>query len=244
MKFDEIMRALFSNDDQLHKLCYKYSEYTVHIYIIFKIGRRKTKEIVVYLYCIFNEYTRHTRRIYNGIQIDRGIYMDRIKDKASLIQGLNWRVIARFGLAVLLVAVVVWGCISTSNASNMRRKYAQSREAVGENLYSAAYMMALKYDDAALAGADVEGEILPAMKTYYAQALALNEAMAGAYGARYEILSDALVAELDQAFSAYDEAFRAGRSTEDAAKLMLQAVQDTRAALDKKYDGNGRLQID
>jgi hypothetical protein len=167
--------------------------------------------------------------------------MDRIKDSASLIQGLNWRVVVRFAAAVLLVAVIIWGCISTSNASNMRWKYAQSREVVGESLYSAAYMMALKFDDAALAGADVEGEILPAMKTYYAQALALNEAVAGAYGDGYRVLSDALVSELDQAFVAYDDAFKAGRSTEEAANLMAQAVVDTRAALDKKYDGNGQL---
>ena len=167
--------------------------------------------------------------------------MDRIKDTASLIHGLNWRIIARFAVAVLLAAVVIWGCISTSNASNMRRKYAQSREAVGESLFSAAYMMALRFDDAALAGADVEGEILPAMKTYYAQAVALNEAVTGAFGNKYEVLSDALVSELDQAFSTYDDAFKSGHSTEEAANLMAQAVADTRAALNRKYDGNGRL---
>jgi hypothetical protein len=170
--------------------------------------------------------------------------MDRIKDASSLIQGLNWRIIARFAVAALLVAVIIWGCISTSNASNMRTKYAQAREAVGETLYSAAYMMALKYDDAALVGADVEGEILPVMKTYHAQALALNEAIATAYGDRYEVLSDALVAQLDQAFTAYDDAFRSGRSTEEAANLMTQAMADTRAALDRKFDGNGRLKAD
>lgn len=43
------MRPMFSNFDRLHKLCYKYSEYTVYIYIIFKIKCRKMEEIVVYL---------------------------------------------------------------------------------------------------------------------------------------------------------------------------------------------------
>ncbi len=235
------MRALFSNLDRLHKLCYKNYEYTVHIYIIFKIKRRKTKEIVVYLKCIFNEYTWAACRIYNRIQIDGGIPMDRIKDTASLIQGLNWRVIARFAVATLLLAVIIWGCISTSDASNMRSKYAQSRDTVGEALYSAAYMMALKYDDAALAGADVEGEILPAMKVYYQQAIALNEAIASAFGDKYQVLPDSLVAELDQAFTAYDDAYRAGHSTGDADALMTQAMADTRAALDRMYDGNGQL---
>lgn len=170
--------------------------------------------------------------------------MDRIKDGASLIQGLNWRIIARFALATLLVTAVVWGCISTSNSSNMRRKYAQAREVVGESLYSAAYMMALKYDDAALAGADVEGDILPAMKVYWAQTLALNEATAEAFGERYQALSDALVQELEQAFNAYDEAFRSGRSTGDAAALMTQAMANTRAALAHQFDESGRLKAD
>lgn len=167
--------------------------------------------------------------------------MDRIKDKASLIHGLNWRIIVRFGVAAFLIGVVIWACISASDASNMREKYARSKEAVGESLYSAAYMMALKYDDAALAGANVEDEILPTMKTYYAQALVLNEAIAGAFGEKYEVLSDALVSQLDQAFIAYDDAFKAGHSTDEADNLMTQAIANTRTALAGKFDENGRL---
>jgi hypothetical protein len=172
-----------------------------------------------------------------------GINMDRTKDTASLTQ-VKWRVIARFALAALFAGVIIWGCISTSNAFTVREKYAQSRETVGESLYSAAYMMALKYDDASLAGADVEGEILPAMRAYYAQTVALNEAMTGAFGTKYEILPDTLVQALDQAFNAFDDAFRAGHSTEDAASRMAQAVADTRAALEKNFDENGRLKAD
>ena len=42
--------------------------------------------------------------------------MESIKKKVTALQALNWRAIACGALALLIVGLVLWGCISTSNA--------------------------------------------------------------------------------------------------------------------------------
>lgn len=142
---------------------------------------------------------------------------------------------------VLLAALIIWGCISSSNAENMREKYAASRQSIGEELYGAMYMMTLEHEDANLAGADAEGEIIPTMKEYYTRALALSGALANAYGDRYLVMDDGLILQLDQAFTAYDDAFNTGKSTDEAHALMAAALAGVQEALSDHYDGDARL---
>lgn len=167
--------------------------------------------------------------------------MESIKKKVTALQALNWRAIACGALALLIVGLVLWGCISTSNAKDMQRKYASSRQAVADTLYGVTAKMTLEYDNAYLAGADVEGDILPSMRTYFAQARALNSAMSLAYGEKYTVLDDGLLKEIDAAFAEYDSAFRGGRSTDVAGSMMTEAMAHTRRALDAHYGDDASL---
>lgn len=162
--------------------------------------------------------------------------MESIKEKIAVLQRLNWHVICRVALALLVAGLLTWACISTSNASDMQKKYAASRSAVGEALYGCVNMMALEYDGASLAGADVEGDILPQMRMYFAQAQALNNAMAAAYGDEYALLDHDLISEIELAFDEYEAAYSAGRSTDTAELCMTNAIADMRDALNEYYD--------
>ena len=162
--------------------------------------------------------------------------MESIKGKIAMLQRLNWRVICRVALALLVAGLLTWACISTSHASYMQKKYAAARSAVGEALYGCASMMALEYDAASLAGADVEGDILPQRRMYFAQAQALNNAMAAAYGDEYAVLDQELIQEIELAFSEYEAAFSAGRSTDTAELRMTDAMAGVREALSEYYD--------
>lgn len=161
--------------------------------------------------------------------------MESMKSKLADLSRLNWKIILRAALALLVLILIVFLCISRSNAADMQKKYSTARAALGESLYGALNQMALEYDDAALIGSDIEGTILPNMQTDYAQARALNLAMAQAFGEKYAVMDGDLEQELDQAFEAYDAALRGGHSTAEADALMQQAVADVRAALDKRY---------
>lgn len=170
--------------------------------------------------------------------------MQSIKQKAAETVRISLKTMAIAAMAVTLVALLIWACISTSNASNMREKYALARRSIGEELYGAMYMMALEYEGASLAGAEVEDVIIPAMKDYYTRALALNNALARAYGNAWLVMDDALTGQLDQAFTAYDDAFTTGQSTDGAAELMTAALSGVQGALSEHYDSDARLRAE
>ena len=167
--------------------------------------------------------------------------MDSIKQKIAVLQGLNWRLISRATVAVLLAVLLVWVCISTSNTSDMQEKYAAARTSVGDMLYGCAMMMALEYDGASLAGADVSGDILPSMRTYFSQVVVLNNALASAFGEEYAVFDQQLINDIQLAFDEYDSAYSSGHSTDGAEARMTLAMADVRKALSERYDENAKL---
>ena len=167
--------------------------------------------------------------------------METVKGKIAALQRLNWRLISRVAVAALVVILLVWACISTSNTSDMQQKYASSRNAVGEALYGCASMLAMEYDNASFAGADVEGEILPEMRIYFSQVQALNNALASAYGSEYTIFESSIMQDIALAYDEYEAAFAMGHSTDDAHARMADAMTRVRKVLTERYDENALL---
>ena len=167
--------------------------------------------------------------------------METVKGKIAALQRLNWRLISSAAVAGIVVILLVWACISTSNTSHMQQKYAASRSAVGETLYGCASMLAMEYDNADFAGADIEGEIIPEMRIYYAQVQALNNALASAYGNEYAVFDATLMQDISLAFDEYAAAFAMGHSTDDAHIRMTDAMTRVRRVLSERYDENARL---
>ena len=167
--------------------------------------------------------------------------MESIRRKQFKTSAISPKIVGIAAIVALIIALIIWGCISTTRASNIHEKYAASRRTIGEELYGVLYMMALEYDDADLAGADVEGEIIPSMSNYYARAQALNSAITSAYGNDYAVLDDELISDLDGAFDAYDDAFDSGHSTDDANALMTVAIANVRQTLSERYDEDAHI---
>ncbi len=69
--------------------------------------------------------------------------------------------------AGIVLALVISLCISIAGTSRIRTAYANSRNAIGYALYENLQMLIRSYDDILLAGADIEGSILPTMKEYF-----------------------------------------------------------------------------
>ena len=167
--------------------------------------------------------------------------MKTMRQLLILSKQINWQNVWKIITVALAASLIAAVCISGANSSDMQKKYTGARQAVGDALYGCSAMMLMEYDGADLVGADVEGSILPSMKMYYGQAQALNTAMTEAYGAKYAVFSGELIQEIDEAFSQYDGALRAGRSTADAAALMTEALEKLRTSLNNHYDAQGRL---
>ena len=167
--------------------------------------------------------------------------METVRSKIAALQRLNWHLISRAAIAVAIVILLVWACISTSNTSDMQQKYTASRNAVGESLYGCASMLAMEYDNADYAGADIEGEIIPAMQIYYGQVQVLNNALASAYGSEYAVFDAAIMQDVSLAFDEYAAAFATGHSTDSAHERMTDAMARIRKVLSERYDENARL---
>ena len=120
----------------------------------------------------------------------------------------------RRGIIALVLIVLI--CIFAANANSAQNEYAQARNAFGEDLYTKLYMFARSYDGVTLAGADVQGSILPSMRDYYIAATALDDAIVNAYGQRYQLLDATTREAIDEAFEAFDDAYARGDSTNAA----------------------------
>ena len=167
--------------------------------------------------------------------------MEAIKGKVAMLQQLNWRLIGRISIAVLIVGLIVWGCISTSNTSDIQQKYTASRNTIAQSLYGCAKTMLLEFEKGSLAGADIEGEIIPNMYHSYLQLQVLNNAMAAAYGEEYAIFDAELMKDLDLAFDEYNAAFATGHSTDNAQARMSAAMEKVRKVLDERFDSDINL---
>ena len=155
---------------------------------------------------------------------------------------LNPRVILPCVAALIALVLIVLVCIFAANANSARNEYAQARDSIGEDLYTDIYMFARSYDGVTLAGADIQGDILPLMRDYYTAAIALDDAIVNAYGQRYQLLDATTREAVDEAFEAFDDAFAQGASTTDAVSNMSACVQSVEQLLTTRYDAATRLQ--
>ena len=156
-------------------------------------------------------------------------------------QMLNARVILPIVAALIALVLIVLVCIFAANANSARNEYAQARDSLGEDLYTKLYMFARSYDGVTLAGADVQGSILPTMRSYYTAATALDDAIANAYGQRYRLLDGTTRDAIEAAFEAFDDAFAQGDTTSDAVSSMSACVQGVEQLLTTRYDAATRL---
>ena len=79
-------------------------------------------------------------------------------------QLLNPHVLLPIIAALIALILIVLICIFASEANSVQNEYALARDSVGEDLYTSLYMFARSYDGVTLAGADVQGSILPTMR--------------------------------------------------------------------------------
>lgn len=154
---------------------------------------------------------------------------------------LTARTVLPMSAALIALVLIILICIFAASASNIQNEYAQARTSVGEALYQNLNMFIRSYEGISLAGADVEGTILPTMHDYFVAARALDDAIADAYGERYGVLSGGIDTAVTAAFKAFDEAFRQGQNTSGAMSSMSSCVQALEQTLLKRFDNDLRL---
>jgi len=134
--------------------------------------------------------------------------------------------------AVVLIAML---CISISMRAHIQSEYTAARNEIGEEAYTELYMLCQTFDQVTVPGQDVQNVVIPKMEDYYLSAQTLNTALANAFGERYRILTAEQIEAIDAAFDAYDGAFRAGKSTDDAQEYMQNCIDMVRTILNARF---------
>lgn len=167
--------------------------------------------------------------------------MQALKAKGRGKSRVSGKALALAAAAVAGVVIVVSLCISISNYRNIHGRYTAARSQLGEAVYQNLFLMLRRGEELTLPGADVQGQVLPAMEEYFAVASALDASLQESYGARYAVLSTENREALQSAFGAYQAALKGGLSTDGALAQMTAALEQTQATLAERFDDAGHL---
>lgn len=167
--------------------------------------------------------------------------MEAPKENSRENSRLSTQSILRIIAIAIATLLLIGFCISISLYKNMQGRYTNARNELGEAVYENLYMMRHKGDELSLAGADVQGSILPTMKEYFVIARALDDALHGIYGDRYTVMRADQLNALQAAFDAYDAAFKGGRDTGAAQSQLVAALEQVDALLQERFDAEGGL---
>ena len=167
--------------------------------------------------------------------------MEAHKAKDRGIPKISTRLILRIAAIAVAAAMVAALCISIFNTRNIQSRYTAVRNALGDEVYQNLYMMIRRGEELGLAGADVQGTVLPAMKEYFIVARAFDRCLGASYGSRYAVLSEDELSALQRAFDAYDAAFKGGRSTDEPMAQLTQTLARVSETLALRYDEAGVL---
>lgn len=152
--------------------------------------------------------------------------MERMKSEIRGFSGLDTRRKALVIAALALVAVLIFAlCISIGMRANIQREYTAARDQAGSALYDNLFILMQTFDSTAVPNIDVQGTILPQMRSYYVASITLNSLLGQTYGPRYAVLNEEDLQSLTNAFTAYETAYRNNAST-DLARADMQLCMD------------------
>lgn len=138
------------------------------------------------------------------------------------------------GCAAVIVLLVML-CISVIMRTNIQSDYTQARNEISEELYTQLYMLCQTFDQVTVPGQDLENVVIPMMEDYYLAAQTLSDVMGNAFGRKYIVLSQENSSALNNAFDAYEAAFRGGKTTEEAQQAMQECMNMIRTLLESRF---------
>ena len=221
----------------MYKICENNGEYTMYICEFFTLQRQEFREICRIFICVFIAYTWCGNHILSPYDANEGSdTMENSKEKKIDLSSVDLKKAGALAAGALIVVLIILLCITGGMRAHMQSAYANARDEIGEQIYTELYMFCQSFDQISVPGVDVQDGLIPDMKEYYQAAGTLNRALSRAFGERYTVLSQADTAALDAAFEAYDAAFRAGRSTDEAQAAMQGCVDMVRSILVERFN--------
>ena len=137
-------------------------------------------------------------------------------------------------LAIYLIFTSVHRAILANN-------YAEARNQSASCIETQIAQFLRAYDSLSLAGADIENDLLPDLHTYFYAMKALDDSLTYSFGSAYTILSEGLRSQIDSALSAYDDAYRTGKSTDSAYESLTDCINSLNSLLNERFTASGEI---
>ena len=143
-----------------------------------------------------------------------------------------------YALLIALVAVSVALIIVSVAKKNITTAYERGREQIALSIQTNINEALRAFDRIALPGADVEGDILPSMRTHLYAAKALNDTMVDTYGAGSAIFENELFTQIENAIDQVEKSIVAGQSTQAARETLASHMTRMETAMAERLQGS------
>ena len=166
--------------------------------------------------------TKHTRRAEKRV----------FNDKMQLM------LCAIIALSLIFIIYLVG---STVQRVSLNRKYEEARNQSASCVEDQIALFLRTCDSLTLAGADIENDLLPDLHTYFYAMQEMDDSLSYSFGSAYSLLSDGMRAQIKSALSAYDDAYRTGKSTDSAYASLSDCVVSLNSVLSKRFTDSGEI---
>ncbi len=165
----------------------------------------------------------------------------RQKKTAAVTRTTDRQQLQLCAIIALSLVLILSLAVSVVQRNHMRQDYAEARNQLSSVVEQNIQLFVRTYDSISLAGADVQNDLLPDLHTYYYGMEQVDDALTYSFGSAYTLLSDGTRQQIQSALSAYDEAFRMGKSTDSAFASLTDAVNSLKMILSTRFSSDGAL---
>lgn len=161
--------------------------------------------------------------------------MDKIKAKIAEWSKDRTLVKVAAGALALILLLLAALCISSGMRSNIHKKYSAAEGFMQDQVYNHLNNMAQLFSRVDDPNVDVRNKLLPALRTEYEAAAALNTVLLDYYGKDSAVLSREQMDAIDAAFEMFAAAYREGSADGLARADMAECMEDIQPLLDAHF---------
>lgn len=144
-------------------------------------------------------------------------------------------------IIALSLVFIIYLIGSTVQRASLRSDYAEARNQAASCVEDQIALFLRTCDSLTLAGADIENDLLPDLHTYFYAMKEMDDSLSFSFGPAYSLLSDGLRAQINSALSAYDDAYRTGKSTDSAFASLFDCVNSLNSVLSSRFTDSGEI---
>lgn len=144
-------------------------------------------------------------------------------------------------IIALSLVFIIYLTISSFQRIHLRKDYIEARNQAGSCVEDQIALFLRTCDSLTLAGADIENELLPDLHTYFYAMQEMDDSLAYSFGPAYSLLSDGVRAQIHSSLSAYDNAYRTGKSTDSAFASLSDCMVSLNSVLSNRFTDSGEI---